>query len=67
FKQKGRLTKKQVFWFLATTEKITVKLSKEHHRYMWLDWDLAIDMATHDETKGTLTKAKTHADRIGLV
>jgi len=34
---------------------------------MWLDWDLAIDMATHDETKGTLTKAKTHADRIGLV
>lgn len=67
FKKRGRLTEKQVFWFLATTERITVKLSKEHHRYMWLDWELAIEMATHDETKSTLAKAKSYADQIGLV
>tara|TARA_Y100001933_G_scaffold250287_1_gene286349 strand:+ start:768 stop:1178 length:411 start_codon:yes stop_codon:yes gene_type:complete len=66
YKYKGRRTKKQVFWYLATTEKITVKLSKEHRDYMWLDWNLALDMATHHETKSVIQEAKAFASQIGL-
>ena len=37
FKHKGKVRNKQVFWYLATTEKISISLSKEHRDYMWLD------------------------------
>ena len=66
YKYKGRRTKKQVFWYLATTEKITVKLSKEHRDYMWLDWNLALDMATHNETKSVIEEARAFASQNGL-
>ncbi len=64
FKIKGKKRIKQVFWFIAMTEEIKVKLSKEHQRYMWLNWHLAIDLVTHKETKGILTKAKKFLDDI---
>mgnify|MGYP002018308922 FL=1 len=66
FKYKGKRTRKQVYWYLATTEKITVKLSKEHRDYMWLDWELALDMATHAETKGVIKEAMIFANNHGL-
>ena len=66
FKYKGKRTKKQVYWYLATTEKITVKLSKEHRDYMWLNWELALDMATHTETKGVIKEAMIFANSHGL-
>ena len=67
FKYKGKRTRKQVYWYLATTEKITVRLSKEHRDYMWLDWSLALDMATHTETKGVIQEAMDFATNCGLV
>ena len=33
---------------------------------MWLDWELAIDMTTHTETKGIITKAKLHMEKLGI-
>ncbi|DAC29840.1 MAG TPA: NUDIX domain-containing protein [Candidatus Poseidoniales archaeon] len=66
FKYKGKRTKKQVYWYLATTEKITVKLSKEHRDYMWLNWELALDMVTHTETKGVIKEAMIFANSHGL-
>ena len=66
FKHKGKRTQKQVYWYFATTEKITVKLSKEHRDYMWLDWELALDMATHEETKKVISQAKLFADQHSL-
>ena len=66
FKYKGKRTRKQVYWYLATTEKITVKLSQEHRDYMWLDWELALDMATHAETKGVIEEAMIFANNHGL-
>ena len=66
FKYKGKRTRKQVYWYLATTEKITVRLSKEHRDYMWLDWSLALDMATHNETKGVIQEAMDFATSCGL-
>ncbi|MEC7178303.1 MAG: NUDIX domain-containing protein [Candidatus Thermoplasmatota archaeon] len=66
FKRKGKTTDKQVFWYLATTEKISVNLSNEHRDYMWLDWELALDMATHNETKLVISKAQQFATEKGL-
>ena len=66
FKHKGKRTDKQVFWYLATTEKISVNLSNEHRDYMWLDWELALDMATHKETKTVISKAHEFAKENGL-
>lgn len=66
FKHKGKRTQKQVYWYFAITEKITVKLSKEHRDYMWLDWDLALDMATHEETKQVISQAKLFAEQHSL-
>ena len=51
FKHKGKRRVKQVFWYIATTEEISVSLSKEHRNYMWLDWEQALEQVTHLETK----------------
>ena len=66
FKSRGKKTNKRVFWYLAATEKISVTLSKEHRDYMWLDWELALDMATHKETKSVISKAHEFAKEKGL-
>ena len=66
FKYKGKRTRKQVYWYLATTDEITVKLSIEHRDYMWLDWSLALDLATHPETKSVISEAKLFADACRL-
>lgn len=66
FKHKGKLRSKQVFWYLATTEKISISLSKEHRDYMWLDWPQAIELVTHDETKGVITTAHDFMKEAGL-
>ena len=66
FKYKGKRTRKQVYWYLATTDEITVKLSIEHRDYMWLDWSLALDLATHPETKSVISEAKVFADACRL-
>ena len=66
FKHKGKVRNKQVFWYLATTEKISISLSKEHRDYMWLDWTQAIELVTHEETKGVITMAHNFMKDAGL-
>tara|TARA_B000000441_G_C21607140_1_gene269405 strand:+ start:400 stop:534 length:135 start_codon:yes stop_codon:yes gene_type:complete len=41
---------------------LDVKLSEEHRNHIWLEWDHAIEHATHDETKGVLKAAKQFMD-----
>ena len=66
FTHKGKVRSKQVFWYLATTERMSISLSKEHRDYMWLDWVQAIELATHEETKGVLTNAHNFMQSAGL-
>ena len=33
---------------------------------MWLDWGLALDMATHTETKGVIQEVMNFATSCGL-
>jgi 8-oxo-dGTP pyrophosphatase MutT (NUDIX family) len=63
---KGKKRTKQVFWYLAVTEKISIKLSKEHRNYMWLDWSQAIELVTHGEAKRILKSAQSFMEANGL-
>ena len=65
YRHKGKTHTKQVYWYLAETERITVELSHEHRGHMWLDWDQAEEQLTHDETKKILNNARIHMRSIG--
>ena len=66
FKHKGKRRVKQVFWYIATTEEISVSLSKEHRNYMWLDWEQALEQVTHSETKQLIESAYEFMKNAGL-
>ena len=66
FKHKGKRRVKQVFWYIATTEEISVSLSKEHRNYMWLDWEQALEQVTHLETKQLIESAYEFMKNEGL-
>ncbi len=65
YRHKGKKHTKQVYWYLAETERITVTLSHEHRGHMWLDWDQAEEQLTHDETRKILKNARNHMRSIG--
>ena len=65
FQHKGKRVDKQVFWFVAETETMTVKISNEHLEHLWLDWDDAQEQLTHDESKSVLLAAREHMRLIG--
>ena len=66
FKHKGKRRVKQVFWYIATTEEISVSLTKEHRNYMWLDWEQALEQVTHLETKQLIESAYEFMKNAGL-
>src|SRR3989338_7748810 len=54
---KGRkLSNKQVIFFLAKTDFKDIKLSHEHHDFIWLPYDAALKKLTFDNAKGLLEK-----------
>ena len=65
YNHKGKKNTKQVFWYLGETERITVRLSREHRGHMWLEWDQALEMLTHKETKMVVESAMKHMISLG--
>jgi len=65
YRHKGKKRTKQVYWYLAETERITVTLSHEHRGHMWLDWAQAAEQLSHKETKNILSLAHQHMVAIG--
>ncbi len=65
YRHRGKVNTKQVYWYLAETERITVTLSHEHRGHMWLDWDQAEDQLTHTETRKILQNARVHMRSLG--
>ncbi|MFB1005625.1 MAG: NUDIX domain-containing protein [Candidatus Poseidoniaceae archaeon] len=63
---RGKKKEKQVHWYLAQTEQLTVKLSHEHRGYMWLDWDMAEQQLSHEETTRVLQSARQYMVAAGL-
>ncbi len=60
YRHKGKRMNKEVFWFLAETEQLDVKISHEHRGHLWLDWEQALAQLTHDETTSVVRKAWEH-------
>jgi len=58
FRHKGKRKQKQVYWYIAETEEMTVSLSHEHRGYLWLDWEQALETITHEETRTVVRQAR---------
>lgn len=62
FFSKGNPTTKQVFWYLANTDELNVKLSHEHTNYMWVNFDEASEQLTFEQEVNLLNSAKDFLD-----
>ncbi len=65
FRHKGKRRTKQVYWYVAETDEMNVRLSHEHRGYLWLDWEQALDTITHDETRSVVRLAQRFVDLHG--
>ena len=65
FRHRGKKIEKQVYWYIGETEMMEVELSHEHRNHLWLDWDQAMEMLTHIESKNVLSAAQEHMKQIG--
>ena len=65
FRHKGKRQTKQVYWYVAETDEMNVRLSHEHRGYLWLDWEQALDTITHDETRSVVRLAQRFVDLHG--
>ena len=65
FRHKGKRQTKEVYWYYAETEELSVTLSHEHRGYLWLDWEQALDTITHDETRAVVEQAHRFAQLHG--
>ena len=66
YTRKGRKRNKQVFWFIAQTEVMSVTLSHEHEQYAWLEWDAAVERLTHEGPRRVLRAAQTWLNEHNL-
>ena len=64
FRHKGKRIDKQVFWYIAETETMAVKISHEHTEHLWLEWESAMNQLTHEESQGVLAAAHLHMKSI---
>jgi bis(5'-nucleosidyl)-tetraphosphatase len=64
FKRKGKEIPKQVFWFLAETDELEVKLSHEHTNYLWLNFEDCEKQLTFRQEKILLQSARNYREKI---
>ena len=57
--KEGKLSNKEVIFFLAKTKKQDVNISHEHHDHIWLPYDDALEKITYENAKKLLRKAKS--------
>jgi len=65
FRHKGRLVHKEVHWLLAETETLEVRLSHEHRGHLWLDWEQAEEVLSHEESRAVLRSARDMMQALG--
>lgn len=58
--KKGKLSYKQVVFFLGKTPEKEVKLSFEHKNFMWLNFKKALKILTYDNAKNLLKEAEEY-------
>ena len=65
FHRKGIQIPKQVFWYIAETDELSVILSNEHSNYLWLDFDSAGKQLTFNQEKKLLQSARRYLESQG--
>jgi len=58
YQRDGQLVHKEVIFFLAKTRTDDVKLSHEHHGFIWLDFNSALKKLTYKTAQNMLKKIK---------
>ena len=58
YQREGQLVHKEVVFFLAKTNTENIKLSHEHHGYIWLDYNSALKKLTYKTAQNMLKKIK---------
>jgi 8-oxo-dGTP pyrophosphatase MutT (NUDIX family) len=58
YQRDGQLVHKEVIFFLAKTRTEDVKLSHEHHGFVWLDFNNALKKLTYKTAQNLLKKVK---------
>lgn len=60
YKRNGKLTFKEVIFFLAETKQKQVKLSFEHADYKWFEYEEALERLTFKTSKKVFKKIKNY-------
>lgn len=58
YRRNGKNVHKQVVYLLASTDDEIVKISFEHQEYGWFEYRDALDKASYNNSKVTLTEAE---------
>jgi len=58
YQRDGKLVHKEVIFFLAKTRTKDIKLSHEHHGFIWLDFNNALKKLTYKTAQNLLKKTK---------
>lgn len=58
YRRDGKNIHKQVVYFVASTGDEKVKISFEHQGFAWFPYNEALEMASYDNSKVTLTEAE---------
>ena len=58
YQYSGKAVRKEVVFFLASTNTKDVKISHEHLNYIWLELDDALKKTTYQNAKNLLEKSK---------
>ncbi|MGI0068964.1 MAG: NUDIX domain-containing protein, partial [Nitrosopumilaceae archaeon] len=58
YQRNGQLVHKEVVFFLAKTNTANVKLSHEHHGFIWLDFNSALKKLTYKTAQNMLKRIK---------
>ena len=66
YSRKGSTNRKQVYWYLATTDEFDVKLSHEHTNFLWLDIKNALNQLTFEQEKIILSDAGKVLENLSL-
>ena len=64
FRHKKKIISKEVWWYLAETNQLSIVLSHEHTNYVWLEWKQAEEMITHQESKNVVVAAMKHMQSL---
>lgn len=63
-KKTGKIIKKMAYFYLASTKKSKIVLSKEHNNYKWFDFNKAYDTLTYKNSKVLLKYANSYLKRV---